>query len=165
MPGRARRLTSETGNISRGVLVAVMFRATLAARPSPDRKPCATLWAADAATGRAGLSCIGFIDFGVGYPCVIAFVSEVVAQHRPSGVEHALCHTGLCYCRGRDVPDRDLAGAIHQRPRELVEAVLSPIGDLGVEGLNLPVALPALRLGQVQFQIAIEPGLFKLRTI
>lgn len=165
MPGRARRLTSETGDISRGVLVAVMVRATPPAAPSPDRKPRSTLRAADAAAGRAGLRCRGFIDLGVCHPCVIAFVSEVVAQPPPSGIEHALCHTGLCHRRGRDGPDRDLARAIHQRPRELVQAVPSPAGDPGVDRQNLPPALLAPCLTTLGFQVAREPRLLKLRAV
>jgi hypothetical protein len=111
------------------------------------------------------LRCIGFIDLSVGYPCVIAFVPEVVPQHRPPGIENALCHAGLCHCRGRYIADRDLAGAIHQRPRELVEAVLSPVCDLGVDCSNLPLALLALRLGKLRFEVAIEPGLLKFRPV
>jgi len=81
MPRWARRLTPETGNVQRGVLVAVMVRATFATGPSPDRKPNSPLRTAVAAADRTGLRGIGFINLGVGYPCVIAFVSEVVAQH------------------------------------------------------------------------------------
>lgn len=165
MPRWARRLTPETGNVQRGVLVAVMVRATFATRPSPDRKPNSTLRTAEAAADRTTLRGIGFINLGVGYPCVIAFVSEVVAQHRPSRVENALRHSGLCHCRSRHIADRDLAGSIYERPRELVEAVLSPVGDLGVDRPYLPLALLALRLRKLRLEISIEPSLLKLRPV
>lgn len=96
---------------------------------------------------------------------MIAFVPEEAAQRRPSGIEHALRHPGPRHRRGRYVAERDLAGAIHQRPGEFVESILSPAGYLGVDGPNLPLALPALRLGQLRFEVAVEPGLFEFLAV
>ena len=77
MPGRARRLTSETGDVPRGVLVAVVFRPAIAARPPPDAETSKSAGAGEAAAGRAGPGRVGFVHLGVGHPCVIAFVTDI----------------------------------------------------------------------------------------
>ncbi len=159
------RLVSETGDVQRSILVAVMFRAALAAHPSPDRKSLSTFWAAEASALRTGLRCIGFIDLDIRYPCGIAFIPEVVPQHRPSSIENALCHRGLCEFRGRHVAHRDGAGTVDPCPRKLVEAVLPPIGDLGVDRPDLSLAPLALRFGQLWLQIAVEGRPLQFGTV
>jgi transposase IS200 family protein len=69
---------------------------------------------------------------------VIPFVSEVAPQHRPSGIEHALGHPGPCQLGSRHVSDRDPAALVDQPPGKLVQGVLSSVGDLGMDCLDLP---------------------------
>jgi hypothetical protein len=99
------RLAPETGDVQRSVDVPMMFGTAIAAHPAPDPKTFQPSRAADASTRRTGSGCIRFIDFQIGHPRVIAFVSEVAPQHRPSGIEHALCHPGPCQLGSRHVSD------------------------------------------------------------
>lgn len=91
MPERARRLTSETSDVQR----AALWSRSSSAPHSPHVRgliasPARPLGLPMQTQGRAGLRRVGFVDLGVGQRYVIAFVSEVAAQHRSSGVEHAL---------------------------------------------------------------------------
>ena len=89
---QTERLASETGNVQGSVDVPMMFGTAIATHPAPDPKTFQPSRAADASTRRTGSGCTRFIDFQMDHPRVIVFVSEVVPQHRPSGIEHALRH-------------------------------------------------------------------------
>src|SRR5688572_17157160 len=111
----------------------MMFGTTIAAHPLPDPETFSTFWAAEASALRTGSGCIGFIDFLISHPCVIALVSEVATQHRPSGIEHALRHLGLCQLGSRHIANGDPAGLVDQPPGKLLQRILPPVGDLGVD--------------------------------
>ena len=46
-----------------------------------------------------------------------------------------------------------------------MKAILPPVGDLGMDRLHLPLAPLALRLGELGFEVAVEPGLLKLSPV
>src|SRR5687768_10257171 len=81
---QTERLASETGNVQGGVDVPMMFRTAIAAHPLPDPESFQPSRAADASARRTGSGCLRFVHFQIGHPRVIAFVSEVATQHRPS---------------------------------------------------------------------------------
>jgi hypothetical protein len=96
---------------------------------------------------------------------VIAFVSEVATQHRPSGIERALCHAGLRQLGSRHIADCDPAGPIDLAPGKLVQGVLSPVRYLGVDRLDLPLTATPLCFRQLRFQVAVEGRLLQFRAV
>jgi hypothetical protein len=162
---QTERLASETGNVQGGVDVPMMFRTAITAPPLPDPESFQPSRAADASACRTGSGCIRFVHFQIGHPRVIAFVSEVAPQHRPSGIEHALCHPSPCQLGSRHVSNRDPAGPINQPPGKLVQGVLSSVGDRGVDCLDLPFTPLALRLRQLRLEVAVEGCLFQFGAI
>ena len=159
------RLAPETGDVQRSVDVPMMFGTAIAAHPAPDPKTFQPSQTADASTRRTGSGCIRFINFQIDHPRVIAFVSEVAPQHRPSGIEHALCHPGPCQLGSRHVSDRDPAALVDQPPGKLVQEVLSSVGDLGMDRLDLPFTPLTLRLRQLRLEVAVEGCLFQFGAI
>jgi hypothetical protein len=159
------RLAPEMGDVQRSVDVPMMFGTAIAAHPAPDPKTIQPSRTADASTRRTGSGCIRFIGFQIDHPRVIAFVSEVAPQHRPSGIEHALRHPGPCQLGSRHGSDRDPAALVDQPPGKLVQGVLSSVGDRGVDRLDLPITPLALRLRQLWLKIAVEGCLFQFGAI
>ena len=147
------RLAPETGDVQRSVDVPMMFGTAIAAHPAPDPKTFQPSRTTDASTRRTGSGCTRFIDFQIDHPRVIVLISEVAPQHRPSGIEHALCHPGPCQLGSRHVSDRDPAALVDQPPGKLVQEVLSSVGDLGVDRLDLPLT-PRLR--QLRLEVAVK---------
>jgi hypothetical protein len=162
---QTERLASETGNVQGGVDVPMMFRTAIAAHPLPDPESFQPSRAADASARRTGSGCMRFIDFQIGHPRVIAFVSEVAPQHRPSGIERALCHAGLRQLGSRHIADCDPAGPIDLAPGKLVQGVLSPVRYLGVDRLDLPLTATPLCFRQLRFQVAVEGRLLQFRAV
>jgi hypothetical protein len=159
------RLAPETGDVQRSVDVPMMFGTAIAAHPTPDPKTIQPSRAADVSTCRTSLGCSRLIDFQIDHPRVIAFVSEVAPQHRPSGIEHARRHPDPCQLGSRHVSDRDPAVLVDQPPGKLVQEVLSSVGDLSVDRLDLPFTPLTLRLRQLRLEVAVEGCLFQFGAI
>src|SRR5262245_31153655 len=136
-----------------------MDRTTFAADPLPDPKTFSTFWAAEACALATGLGCVALAHLCEGNPCVIAFVSDKVAQHRPGHVERGFALPRRDLPLGRDIADKDRAACIDDGAGELVQGILAAVGDLGVQGLHLPLAAAPLRLSKPGFNIAIEARL------
>src|SRR5262245_38583413 len=157
----SERLAPETGNVHCGVEITIMDRTTCAADPLPDPKTFSTLWAAEACALATGLGCVALAHLCEGNPCVIAFVSDKVAQHRPGHVEGGFALPRRDLPLGRDIADKDRAAGIDDGAGELVQGILAAVGDLGVQGLHLPLAAAPLRLSKPGFNIAIEARLLE----
>src|SRR5215217_9165238 len=93
-PLQAQRLAPEAGDVDRGVLVAVVFRAAVAANPLPDVEILLALWPRQGLAARAGLRGVGFVHLGEGHSCVIAFVPEEAPQHGQARVVRRLAVAG-----------------------------------------------------------------------
>src|SRR5262245_54711791 len=126
-----------------------MDRTTCAADPLPDPKTFSTFWAGGVCALGTGLGCVALAHLCEGNPCVIAFVSDKVAQHRPGHVERGFALPRRDLPLGRDIADKDRAAGIDDGAGELVQGILAAVGDLGVQGLHLPLAAAPLRLSKI----------------
>src|SRR3979490_1228095 len=162
---KTERLASETGDVDGGVAVATMGRSAFAAGPSPDIQIFYSLRPAARVAARAGLGGVGLVHFCKNHPCVIAFISEEVLQHRPTHVERGLAVARGDLPCGRDIPDEHRAGVVDDGAGILVQRVLAPVLDLRVDGLHQPLLVASLSVGELGLEIAVEIGLLEIPAV
>src|SRR4030088_1181705 len=151
-------LASETGDVDGGVAVATMGRSAFAAGPSPDIQIFYSLRPAARVAAGAGLGGVGLVHFCKNHPCVIAFISEEVLQHRPTHVERGLAVARGDLPFGRDIPDEHRAGVVDDGAGILVQRVLAPVLDLRVDGLHQPLLVASLSVGELRLGLLEIPA-------
>ncbi len=112
--------------------VTIMDRSANTALPSSYSKTFPAFRAGAAVTHAAGLGGKGFIDFIEPHACVSAFVPKHGSKRTPPRIEHRLRLSSLCKSRGVDVTDKDRTVDSRQTGAELVQEILPPVCDLGV---------------------------------
>ena len=110
-----------------------MNRAAVAADPLPDPKPLSTFWAADHTAIGTGLGCVAFVRLCECHPCVIAFISEEVAQRGPADVRGGLGPPGFDLPLRRNVSDKYRTSLVDYGAGILMQRIFAPVGNLGVE--------------------------------
>lgn len=147
----------ERENVPGRVLVAVVSDTALTGpfSYSKTRSTFRTV-GAQRATTRTGLGGVPFIDFQKYPACVLAFVFQQGFQRGPSRVEHGLGHFGFRQAGAGDVAHNDQPVVINQLPTELVQRILAPVGDLGVDGFDALLVAGALRGSQLLLLITVE---------
>jgi hypothetical protein len=145
--------------------VTIMDRSAQTALPSSHSKTFPAFRAGAAVTHAAGLGGKRFIDFIEPHPCVSAFIPKHGSKRTPPRIEHGLRLMSLCKGRGIYIADNDRTVGFHQAGAELVQKILPPVRDLGV---NRPSAMPLsrpLRLSKLRLQVAVEAfGLDRWQT-
>ena len=85
------------------------------------------------------------------------FIRQHLLEARPAGIEHALCHLGLGQFRRADVANDDEPVSLRNLRALLMQVILTPIGDLGVDIADPLWRLSAaLRRGQLGLALAVE---------
>jgi hypothetical protein len=156
MPGRE--------NIPGCIDVAIMQRATPGTGPFPYSQTGSTFRTAvaDTATARAGLGGVLLVDDHEHYPHPFGFIIELCFQYGPTGVQNGFCHLGFRQPRATDIADDDQGIVFHKPCGELVQSILAPIFDLGVDIFDALLLPGPLRLGQFLFTITVEPAALQL---
>ena len=138
--------------------VAVMRGSTRTTGPFSYSKSCDTLrprpW--QSAASRTGLGGVGFIDFFKPCACVSALVLQHGSELAPPGIQHGFRHAGFGQSRGIHIANEDCRRPIDQVAAEFVKVVVSPVFDLGVNGLDPAVVSGALSDGQRRLQSPVE---------
>jgi len=131
-------------------------RSAFAASPCSYSSACDTLWATACRARRTDLGRKRFIDFSERDPCESAFIPEHRSKCRPPRIQHRLRVRCLREGRGLYVTDKDSAVLAHQSSGELVQGVLSAIGDFGVNRPHARLLMRALRARELRLQAAVE---------
>ena len=97
-------------------------------------------------------------------PCAMpnGLVRKHVTEGRPARIENGLCHAGLGKSGRVHVAHGDMIKLTHDAMRKLVQKIVSPVGDFGVDFRGLALFLGTLRLGKFFLQRPIVPGVVDL---
>lgn len=152
----------ERENVPCRVDIAVVSDTTLTG-PFSYSKPCDTSRPAvgQCAATATGLGGVCLADFPEDDSCVSAFVGQHRFQLAPAGIEHGLGHIGFDEFLRADIAHHNQIAAFDQRAAELVQGILAPVGNPGVDGPDAGFLAGALSNGQGRLQIPVEAGVFK----
>lgn len=142
-----RRLPA-TDDVHGCVRIPIMDRAANSARPLPYSKPFLTFRATDASAFRTSLGSKLFRHFDIFSPVRNRFITELVSQHRPSGVVYGLGKIGFRKARRANVPYYDLVKIPHYPGGNFMKMV-APLGcDFHLNLGNLPFLFRPLRFSE-----------------
>src|SRR5262249_5312043 len=101
-----------------------MRSATVRTSPVPHSKACDTFRASDASAVGTGLgSPLQPADYD-GMPVPQGFITELLPEHRPAGVEHGFCNPRLRQSGRVHVADNHTAMLAHEPRRFLMQKML-----------------------------------------
>src|SRR5262245_6027467 len=95
--------------------------------------------------------------FNISSPVPSGLIAKLIAERRPAGVEHGLCHPRLDQLDRVHIADGDQTVRSSNTRRLLVEMVAPGVGDLGVDRGNAAPVSGAARLGERGFVSAVMP--------
>ncbi len=136
--------------------VTIMDRSAHTALPSSYSKTFPAFRTGAAATHAAGLGGKRFIDFIEPHSCVSAFIPKHGSKLTPPRIEHRLRERSLCQGGSIHIANDDLAVRSHQACAELVQKILPPIRNLGVNRPGASFISRPLSFGKLRLQVAIE---------
>src|SRR5271156_3284428 len=136
--------------------VTIMDRFAHRALPSPYSKIFPAFGAGAAVTHAAGLGGKRFIDFRKPHACVSALVQQHGSKCAPSRIEHRLGKSSLCELRGIHVADEHSPVGLDQAGAELMQEILAPIRDLGMNRSNALSMAGALRASEERLPVAVK---------
>ena len=125
-----------------------MNHAALTAHPVPHSQTCDTFRAASCVARRTGRGSPSLVGFDIPSPVPAGLVAELVAEHRPSRVEHGFCHPRLGELGRVHIADDDQCVLASDPCRPLVEMVAPGVGDLGMDCPHTRLIVCAARLGE-----------------
>lgn len=148
-----RRLTFQpnTENVLSRVHVPIMVRSAVAAHPASYSKRAHTFRTAGGycPAARARLGSPSFVSFDVASVVPSGLIRKLATECRPSRVEHGFCHPCLSEFGRIHIADDDQF-VFANKPRGLfVKVVSTRIGDLGMDRVDAPRVVGALRHGKL----------------
>ncbi len=93
------------------------------------------------------------------------FIFKKVAEHRPTGVIHRFCHVRFCQLGTTHIPHNNQLAILRQPMRFLVQKILAPIRNLGLQIPGLPRTFLALMFSNPSLLIPIPTRRFNFRTV
>src|SRR5262245_47556686 len=112
-------------------MVTVVNTAIRGTRPASHSKLCDTFRASDQTAVETQLESPSFINFNISNAVPAGFVAELIAERRPTGIEHGF-RNAHCDLGGAHTADDDQL-IFASGPRGLLVKMVMPcIGDLGV---------------------------------
>ena len=143
-------------NVFRSIDITIVNIITATTHPPPYSKPCDTSRprVGACATTRTGLGRKRFIHFFKPGSARYRFVAEHISEGRPGCVVDAFCHLGLGESGGIDVAGGDVIEVTHQSGRQLVQEVLSRVGDASMDARRPPSFASTLRPSKGVLQLA-----------
>lgn len=149
--------TPRRENVTSRVAVPIMSRAANKTGPYSHSKTLPALRAGAAVTHAAGLGGKRFVDLLEPHSCVIAFVPKHGSQRAPAGIENGLTVSAPGQPGGVDVSNEDgSVAALHEANAALVQEVLPPMGNLGVERPHPILLSGPLGALERRLEIAVE---------
>src|SRR5215467_2275839 len=134
-----------------------MHRVAPNALPHSLIQACAASRPGNASAFRTGLGRVCLTDLKTQATARHRFIRQHLLEARPAGIEHALCHLGLGQFRRADVANDDEPVSLRNLRALLMQVILTPIGDLGVDIADPLWRLSAaLRHGQLSLALAVE---------
>jgi hypothetical protein len=163
-----RRSMSRTGkNIQSGVYITIMYSTASTAYPLPYSKVCDTFRPriGHSATTRTDLGGEAFFDFFIPRAMLNSLVRQLTTEDRPRRIEYGLGHLGLGKSCGIHIPHRNKIELSHDAMRELMQLIVTSIGNLGVYLRSKPLFVCSLRHAKTLFQslIVVSVGDFFAR--
>jgi hypothetical protein len=123
---------SRRENVGSRIIVTIMDRSANAALPLSYSKTFPALRAGAAFTLATGLGGKRFVDFIEPHACVSASIPKHGSERTPPCIQNRLCLSGFGEGGGIRVADEDCTVAFDQLGAQIVQEVLPPIRDLGV---------------------------------
>ena len=142
----------DTENVLSRVHVPIMVRSAVAAHPASYSKRAHTFRTTDGNTpaARARLGSPSFVSFDVASVVPSGLIRKLATECRPSRVEHGFCHPCLSeLCRIHIADDDQFV--FTNKPRGLfVKVMATRVGDLGMDRVDAPLVMGALRHGELR---------------
>ena len=123
-------------------------------------KLCDTFRASECTALGAQLGSPSLVGLDISSPVPAGLVAELIAERRPTRIEHGFCHPRLRELGRVHIADDDQS-VLPNNPRGLLmKMVATGVGDLGVDRGNATLIPGALRLGErcFIFAIVLESG-------
>lgn len=125
-------------------------------RPLSYSQACDTFRAAARTARRTGCGTVSFGDDFARCSCRNRLILEHRSQHGPAGVVNGLRHPRFAQLGRADISDNDPVVSLHQLGGDLVQEILSLVGDLRRNGAGTSLLLAALVQRKLSFGAPVK---------